>query len=84
MTKTMEKFNHTIGSTRGPDPAFVSDFECPINEVRRVFPPYPKMAQKIAPNLHFSKQVRHLMHFSLLIRAGSFFFHSMASAGQAR
>ncbi len=38
----------------------------------------------MASNLHFSKQVMHLMHFSLSMRATSFFFQVMASTGQLR
>ena len=45
---------------------------------------YPVSIQNIASNLHFSKQVMHLMHFSLSIQATSFFFQTMASAGQLR
>jgi hypothetical protein len=58
----------------------------PAGKGRASATPGPAAAarQEIASNLHFSKQVMHLTHLAVSIRATSFFFQAIASAGQAR
>lgn len=52
--------------------------------LRKITEEPPARPHEIASKRHFSKQVMQRMHFSLSMRAGSFFFQAIAPAGQAR